>query len=186
MLFHCRKSWWFFFPVWATKFKSISFIHMKLLFASFANPSGSAWELSLTQSLPAAGNNHSVAEALLLFLDALPEPVVPYSFYYQCLECCSNASQCEKVREPSLCIHYELLTSRFITLRKCCDSVSQQVISMLPQCHQNVFNYLTAFLRELLKHTANNRLDINILCKAPAFHLWISCYFLQYSAWSFN
>eukprot|EP00064_Thunnus_orientalis_P002812 superscaffoldBa00000217_g2820 len=79
------------------------------------------------------GSNHSVAEALLLFLDALPEPVVPYSFYQQCLECCSNAYQCEKV------------------------------ISMLPQCHQNVFNYLAAFLRELLKNSASNRLDVNIL-----------------------
>uniref|UniRef100_A0A674MAE2 phosphoinositide 5-phosphatase n=1 Tax=Takifugu rubripes TaxID=31033 RepID=A0A674MAE2_TAKRU len=88
-------------------------------------------DTGMPDSLP--GSNHSVAEALLLFLDALPEPVVPYSFYQQCLDCCSNASHCEKV------------------------------ISMLPQCHQNVFNYLTAFLRELLKHTANNRLDVNIL-----------------------
>uniref|UniRef100_A0A665TA73 phosphoinositide 5-phosphatase n=1 Tax=Echeneis naucrates TaxID=173247 RepID=A0A665TA73_ECHNA len=77
--------------------------------------------------------NHSVAEALLLFLDALPEPVVPYSFYQQCLESCTSASQCEKV------------------------------ISMLPQAHQNVFNYLAAFLRELLKNSASNRLDVNIL-----------------------
>nr|XP_043889671.1 type II inositol 1,4,5-trisphosphate 5-phosphatase isoform X2 [Solea senegalensis] len=79
------------------------------------------------------GSNHSVAEALLLFLDALPEPVVPYSFYQQCLESCYNASQCEKI------------------------------ISMLPRCHQNVFNYLAAFLRELLKNSASNRLDVNIL-----------------------
>ncbi|XP_028834651.1 type II inositol 1,4,5-trisphosphate 5-phosphatase isoform X1 [Denticeps clupeoides] len=82
-------------------------------------------------SLP--GSNHSVAEALLLFLDALPEPVVPFSFYQQCLECCSNYGQCKKV------------------------------ISMLPQCHKNVFNYLTAFLRELLKNSSHNHLDINIL-----------------------
>ncbi|XP_056237381.1 type II inositol 1,4,5-trisphosphate 5-phosphatase isoform X5 [Seriola aureovittata] len=88
-------------------------------------------DTGMPDSLP--GSNHSVAEALLLFLDALPEPVVPYSFYQQCLESCSNASQCEKV------------------------------ISMLPQCHQNVFNYLAAFLRELLKNSASNRLDVNIL-----------------------
>lgn len=36
---------------------------------------------------------------------------------------------------------------------------------MLPQCHQNVFNYLAAFLRELLKNSASNRLDVNILGK---------------------
>ncbi|KAM4601381.1 type II inositol 1,4,5-trisphosphate 5-phosphatase isoform 2-T2 [Polymixia lowei] len=88
-------------------------------------------DTGMSDSLP--GSNHSVAEALLLFLDALPEPVVPYSFYQQCLECCSNASQCKKV------------------------------ISMLPQCHKNVFNYLAAFLRELLKNSASNRLDVNIL-----------------------
>ncbi|KAM9489325.1 type II inositol 1,4,5-trisphosphate 5-phosphatase isoform 2-T2 [Clarias gariepinus] len=79
------------------------------------------------------GSNHSVAEALLLFLDALPEPVVPYSLYQQCLECCYNSSQCK------------------------------QIISVLPQCHKNVFNYLTAFLRELLKNSEQNRLDGNIL-----------------------
>uniref|UniRef100_A0A671WVL9 phosphoinositide 5-phosphatase n=1 Tax=Sparus aurata TaxID=8175 RepID=A0A671WVL9_SPAAU len=88
-------------------------------------------DTGMPDSLP--GSNHSVAEALLLFLDALPEPVVPFSFYQQCLESCSNASQCEKT------------------------------ISMLPQCHQNVFNYLAAFLRELLKNSAVNRLDVNIL-----------------------
>uniref|UniRef100_A0A3Q3JER7 phosphoinositide 5-phosphatase n=1 Tax=Monopterus albus TaxID=43700 RepID=A0A3Q3JER7_MONAL len=88
-------------------------------------------DTGIPDSLP--GSNHSVAEALLLFLDALPEPVVPYCFYQQCLESCSSASQCERV------------------------------ISMLPQCHQNVFNYLAAFLRELLKNSASNRLDVNIL-----------------------
>uniref|UniRef100_A0AAQ6AGC6 phosphoinositide 5-phosphatase n=1 Tax=Amphiprion ocellaris TaxID=80972 RepID=A0AAQ6AGC6_AMPOC len=82
-------------------------------------------DTGMPDSLP--GSNHSVAEALLLFLDALPEPVVPYSFYQQCLEYCSN------------------------------------VISMLPQCHKNVFNYLAAFLRELLKNSASNRLDVSIL-----------------------
>ncbi|XP_068612634.1 type II inositol 1,4,5-trisphosphate 5-phosphatase [Brachionichthys hirsutus] len=88
-------------------------------------------DTGIPDSLP--GSNHSVAEALLLFLDALPEPVVPYNFYQQCLESCSNTSQCEKV------------------------------ISMLPQHHQNVFKYIAAFLRELLKHSASNRLDVNIL-----------------------
>ncbi|XP_051920456.1 type II inositol 1,4,5-trisphosphate 5-phosphatase isoform X1 [Hippocampus zosterae] len=80
-----------------------------------------------------SGGNHSVAEALLLFLDALPEPVVPYAFYRQCLECCSDAVQCEKV------------------------------VSALPPCHRNVFHYLAAFLRELLKNSASNRLDVTIV-----------------------
>ncbi|XP_058602089.1 type II inositol 1,4,5-trisphosphate 5-phosphatase isoform X1 [Onychostoma macrolepis] len=83
------------------------------------------------------GSNHSVAEALLLFLDALPEPVIPFSFYPQCLDCCSDGIHC------------------------------RQIISMLPQRHKNVFNYLTAFLQEMLKYSTHNRLDVNIL--APIF-----------------
>lgn len=36
---------------------------------------------------------------------------------------------------------------------------------MLPRCHKNVFNYLAAFLRELLKNSVSNRLDVRILGK---------------------
>ncbi|XP_020565960.1 type II inositol 1,4,5-trisphosphate 5-phosphatase isoform X1 [Oryzias latipes] len=89
-------------------------------------------DTGIPDSLP--GSNHSVAEALLLFLDALPEPVVPFSVYQQCLECSSNESQCQRV-----------------------------ISTLLPQCHRNVFNYLAAFLRELLKSSEINRLDVSIL-----------------------
>lgn len=43
------------------------------------------------------------------------------------------------------------------------NSLHSQVISLLPQCHKNVFNSLTEFLRELLRHSSHNRLDVNIL-----------------------
>ncbi|KAJ8340872.1 hypothetical protein SKAU_G00331630 [Synaphobranchus kaupii] len=88
-------------------------------------------DTGMPESLP--GSNHSVAEALLLFLDALPESVVPFPFYQQCLDSCSNSGLCKKV------------------------------ISQLPPCHRNVFDYLTAFLRELLRNSAHNHLDANIL-----------------------
>ncbi|XP_077882068.1 type II inositol 1,4,5-trisphosphate 5-phosphatase isoform X4 [Ictidomys tridecemlineatus] len=39
----------------------------------------------------------------------------------------------------------------------------QQVISTLPTFHKNVFNYLMAFLQELLKNSAKNHLDEKIL-----------------------
>uniref|UniRef100_A0ACB8FQZ7 Uncharacterized protein n=2 Tax=Sphaerodactylus townsendi TaxID=933632 RepID=A0ACB8FQZ7_9SAUR len=78
-------------------------------------------------------SNHSVAEALLLFLESLPEPVVCSKLYRNSLECANS---------------YKM---------------SSQVISMLPRCHQNVFRYLVAFLRELLRHTGKNHLDVNIL-----------------------
>uniref|UniRef100_A0A8C8Y3P3 Type II inositol 1,4,5-trisphosphate 5-phosphatase n=1 Tax=Panthera leo TaxID=9689 RepID=A0A8C8Y3P3_PANLE len=80
-----------------------------------------------------SANNHSVAEALLLFLESLPEPVICYSAYHNCLECSGSYT------------------------------ASKQVISTLPTFHQNVFNYLMAFLRELLKKSAKNHLDENIL-----------------------
>uniref|UniRef100_A0A8C0RXY5 Type II inositol 1,4,5-trisphosphate 5-phosphatase n=2 Tax=Canis lupus familiaris TaxID=9615 RepID=A0A8C0RXY5_CANLF len=80
-----------------------------------------------------SASNHSVAEALLLFLESLPEPVICYSTYHNCLECSGNYT------------------------------ASKQVISTLPTFHQNVFNYLMAFLRELLKKSAKNHLDENIL-----------------------
>lgn len=38
-----------------------------------------------------------------------------------------------------------------------------QVVTQLPECHGNVFQYLTAFLRELLKQSAENKLDAKML-----------------------
>lgn len=125
--------------------------------------------VSLTECWFAAGSNHSVAEALLLFLDALPEPVVPFSFYQQCLESCANASQCERVskkKKPAVHRCSVLIYSEMCCAVKLNSAFSSpQVISMLPLCHRNVFNYLAAFLRELLKNSASNRLDVNILGK---------------------
>ncbi|XP_063311083.1 type II inositol 1,4,5-trisphosphate 5-phosphatase isoform X3 [Pelobates fuscus] len=79
------------------------------------------------------GSNHSVVEALLLFLEALPEPVICYQSYDQCLECAGDYPN------------------------------SKEVIASLPFHHKNVFNYLTSFLRELLNNSTRNHLDINIL-----------------------
>ncbi|XP_022431001.1 type II inositol 1,4,5-trisphosphate 5-phosphatase isoform X3 [Delphinapterus leucas] len=80
-----------------------------------------------------SASNHSIAEALLLFLESLPEPVICYSVYHNCLECSGNLT------------------------------ASKQVIATLPACHRNVFIYLMAFLQELLKNSAKNHLDGNIL-----------------------
>ncbi|KAG8451489.1 hypothetical protein GDO86_003626 [Hymenochirus boettgeri] len=83
------------------------------------------------ESLP--GSHHSVVEALLLFLEALPEPVICYQFYKHCLECSGDYS------------------------------ASKEVLSMLPSHHKNVFQYLISFLRELLKNADRNHLDSSIL-----------------------
>ncbi|XP_058535013.1 LOW QUALITY PROTEIN: type II inositol 1,4,5-trisphosphate 5-phosphatase [Ochotona princeps] len=96
-----------------------------------------------------SASNHSVAEALLLFLESLPEPVICYSAYQHCLESCGSYT------------------------------ASRQVIATLPTFHKNVFNYLMAFLQELLKNSIKNHLDENILAsifgslllRNPAGHL---------------
>uniref|UniRef100_A0A673CNC4 phosphoinositide 5-phosphatase n=1 Tax=Sphaeramia orbicularis TaxID=375764 RepID=A0A673CNC4_9TELE len=88
-------------------------------------------DTSIPDSIP--GCNHSVAEALLIFLEALPEPVVCYELYQRCLDCSHDSRLCK------------------------------QLISQLPRAHRNVFRYLMAFLKELLKHSHNNNLTATTL-----------------------
>ena len=76
---------------------------------------------------------HSAAEALMIFLESLKEPIIPFSMYSRCLECSANYLQCK------------------------------QIVSQLPSHHKHVFNYLTAFLREVLKHSHKNGIDPKIL-----------------------
>ncbi|XP_036404054.1 inositol polyphosphate 5-phosphatase OCRL-like isoform X2 [Megalops cyprinoides] len=86
-------------------------------------------DTSITDTIP--GCNHSVAEALLIFLEALPEPVVCYELYQRCLECSYDSRLC------------------------------RQLVSQLPRAHRNVFSYLMSFLKELLKHSHKNNLTAN-------------------------
>ncbi|XP_018602144.1 inositol polyphosphate 5-phosphatase OCRL-1-like isoform X2 [Scleropages formosus] len=88
-------------------------------------------DTSIPETIP--GSNHSVAEALLIFLEALPEPVVCYELYHRCLESSHDGRLC------------------------------RQLISQLPRAHRNVFRYLMAFLRELLKHSYSNNLTANLV-----------------------
>ncbi|XP_077976840.1 inositol polyphosphate 5-phosphatase OCRL-like [Glandiceps talaboti] len=75
------------------------------------------------------GSVNSVAEALLVFIESLREPVIPYAYYHKCLECANNFVLCK------------------------------QVLSQIPRSHRNVFKYLTAFTRELLLYPQENKLD---------------------------
>ncbi|KAM3612029.1 uncharacterized protein V6R79_001276 [Siganus canaliculatus] len=88
-------------------------------------------DTSIPDSL--CGCNHSVAEALLIFLEALPEPVVCYELYQRCLDCAHDSRLCK------------------------------QLVSQLPRAHRNVFRYLLAFLKELLKHAHNNNLTASLI-----------------------
>lgn len=76
---------------------------------------------------------HSVAEAFLLFLEALSEPVIPYEFYYKSLDCSNNFISC------------------------------RNVVNEIPRVHKCVFKYIISFLREILNHAASNRLDGKLL-----------------------
>uniref|UniRef100_A0A665UUI1 phosphoinositide 5-phosphatase n=1 Tax=Echeneis naucrates TaxID=173247 RepID=A0A665UUI1_ECHNA len=95
-------------------------------------------DTSIPDTIP--GCNHSVAEALLIFLEALPEPVVCYELYQRCLECAHDSRLCKQV-------HHKLGI----------------LISQLPRAHRNVFRYLMAFLKELLKHSHNNNLTASLI-----------------------
>ncbi|XP_026213254.1 inositol polyphosphate 5-phosphatase OCRL isoform X3 [Anabas testudineus] len=88
-------------------------------------------DTSIPDSIP--GCNHSVAEALLIFLEALPEPVVCYELYQRCLDSSHDSRLCK------------------------------QLISQLPRAHRNVFRYLMAFLKELLRHSHNNNLTASLI-----------------------
>ena len=81
------------------------------------------------------GSVYSVAEALMLFLEALAEPVIPFNMYNQCLEATPNFQ------------------------------LSKEVVNSLPIYHRNVFNYLMDFLKELLTHSEDNKLDAKTLGK---------------------
>ncbi|NWX48325.1 OCRL phosphatase, partial [Steatornis caripensis] len=88
-------------------------------------------DTSIPETIP--GSNHSVAEALLIFLEALPEPVICYELYQRCLDWSHNSRLC------------------------------RQVIFQLPRCHRSVFRYLISFLRELLKYSEENNVSVTMI-----------------------
>ena len=76
---------------------------------------------------------HSAAETLMLFIESLREPVIPYSKYSQCIEYSGNYLQC------------------------------RQLVSQLSLHHREVFNYVCEFLREVLRFSVQNHTDPKIL-----------------------
>lgn len=97
-------------------------------------------DTSIPETIP--GSNHSVAEALLIFLKALPEPVICYELYQRCLDCSHDSRLC------------------------------RQVISELPRCHRSVFRYLISSLRELLKYSEHNVSATMIATSFTSLLLW--------------
>ncbi|CAG0878832.1 unnamed protein product [Darwinula stevensoni] len=92
-----------------------------------------ALDTQLPVELP--GSPHSVAEALLVFLEALPEPVISNEFYTRCLEASPNYLMCQQVQS------------------------SPWIKFLFPEHHLNLFIYLCAFFKEALLYSADNGLD---------------------------
>eukprot|EP00698_Gefionella_okellyi_P011920 TRINITY_DN317_c0_g1_i1.p1 TRINITY_DN317_c0_g1~~TRINITY_DN317_c0_g1_i1.p1 ORF type:complete len:675 (-),score=112.24 TRINITY_DN317_c0_g1_i1:505-2529(-) len=84
--------------------------------------------LEFSASLNFRCDIHSVAECLIRFLGALPEPVVPFTLSRACLDAADNPVRCGRV------------------------------VSQLPRVHRNVFMYIIAFLRDVLAHSHSNHL----------------------------
>lgn len=91
----------------------------------------STLDTSLPETLP--GSVHSVAEALLIFLETLKEPIIPFSLTQKALDGCGAFPTCKSV------------------------------YSNLPLSHQHVFKHIVSFLKEVLLHSNKNGLDAKTL-----------------------
>lgn len=88
-------------------------------------------DTSLPDNLP--GSVHSVAEALLIFLETLKEPIIPYSLTQKALDASATFAGCKSV------------------------------YSSLPLSHQHVLKHVVSFLKEVLLHSNKNGLDAKTL-----------------------
>lgn len=88
-------------------------------------------DTSMPDSLP--GSVHSVAEALLIFLETLKEPIIPYSLMQKALDACGTFQS------------------------------ARTIFSSLPVSHQHVFKHIINFVKEVLLHSNKNGLDAKTL-----------------------
>ncbi|EFX84231.1 hypothetical protein DAPPUDRAFT_209751 [Daphnia pulex] len=86
---------------------------------------------SLPDTLP--GSVHSVAESLLIFLETLKEPIIPFGLTQKALDGCTAFASCK------------------------------MVYTSLPLSHQHVFKHIISFLKEVLLHSNKNGLDAKTL-----------------------
>ncbi|KAL0484152.1 inositol polyphosphate 5-phosphatase [Acrasis kona] len=79
------------------------------------------------------GEVHAVFECLVLLLESLPQPLIPYKYYKACIE-------------------HHLFPEKLV-----------ETVNMMPAVHYNVFHYIMSFLRELLANSDANELTIDFL-----------------------
>ncbi|VDP89371.1 unnamed protein product [Echinostoma caproni] len=87
-------------------------------------------------SFPDTVSVHSAAFCLLIFLNTLTEAVIPQKFQAQCLEAAGSYSSAIKA------------------------------LAHIPVDHQNLFYYLTAFLRSCLALSEKNGTDVQLLASS--------------------
>ncbi|KAL5963679.1 Inositol polyphosphate 5-phosphatase OCRL [Taenia solium] len=87
--------------------------------------------------IPSTVSVHSVIYSLLVFLSALPEPVVPFAFQSNCIAAARQA------------------TSNILS--------AYQAISRLPIDYQNLFFYLVSFIKQCLSHSDKNGTNVEML-----------------------
>ncbi|EDV19934.1 uncharacterized protein TRIADDRAFT_32656, partial [Trichoplax adhaerens] len=92
----------------------------------------------------------SVANCLLEFLDAFPQPVIPHSFFQKCIDNCNNFIACKQV-----------------------------ILQQIPTSHRNTFKYVCAFLRKLLLKIGKNKLDAKTL-GTNTDKVYFDCLFVNY------
>ena len=78
---------------------------------------------------------HTVAETLLIFLDSLNEPLIPFEFFHRCLEKSYDFTE------------------------------TQTILALLPTHHKNVFNHIRHFLHQVLHHSSTRYNDEQMLAK---------------------
>ncbi|VDK41042.1 unnamed protein product [Taenia asiatica] len=88
--------------------------------------------------IPSTVSVHSVIYSLLVFLSALPEPVVPFAFQSNCIAAARQA------------------TSNNVLS-------AYQAISRLPIDYQNLFFYLVSFIKQCLSHSDKNGTSVEML-----------------------
>ena len=85
---------------------------------------------------------HSVAETLIQFLKALPEPVIPYAMYQRCGACANSPILSRQVRPRPAAAAAQLVA---------------QLVADLAPAHHDLFVYIALFLKAVLQHSAQNK-----------------------------
>ena len=110
------------------------------------------------------GTVFSAAAAVLTFLSALAEPVVPTSLHARAMEGNNNLTLCKQVCALVLCM-FDSPPPLHLSSPSLLSISSLQVLVQMPPVHKRTFQFLVTFMKELLEHSEVNGLDPKVLGK---------------------